>query len=351
LHFAQLHARDVIEEMARASNITGATSFDWLKQLRFYFDKDDGEYGICLCKQTSTSFRYGYEYQGNAPRLVVTSLTDRCYMTLTTALHLNRGGAPQGPAGTGKTETVKDLGKGLAKYVVVFNCSDGMDFLSIGQSFSGLVQTGAWGCFDEFNRIDIEVLSVVGQQVSTILSAIAEKKSTFIFEGKQIPLNPTCGIFITMNPGYAGRSELPDNLKSLFRPVSMMLPEFIRIAEVALHSEGFKTAGELARKLVTLYDLMKQQFSKQDHYDFGMRAVKSVLNRAGQLFRADQNAPEEILLMRALRDMNVSKLVTEDVPLFQGLFQDLFPNTELPENDSGSFQDEVKVQLEKAVRN
>jgi dynein heavy chain len=344
----ELHARDVIEDMARATNISGPQSFDWLKQLRFYFDKDDGDFGMCLVKQTSTSFRYGYEYQGNATRLVVTSLTDRCYMTLTTALHLNRGGAPQGPAGTGKTETVKDLGKGLAKYVVVFNCSDGMDFMSIGQSFSGLVQTGAWGCFDEFNRIDIEVLSVVGQQVGTILSAIAEKKSHFNFEGRTIRLNPTCGIFITMNPGYAGRSELPDNLKSLFRPVAMMLPEFIRIAEVALASEGFKTAGELARKLVTLYDLMKQQFSKQDHYDFGMRAVKSVLNRAGQLYRTETDVSEEILLMRALRDMNVPKLVTEDVPLFQGLFQDLFPNTELHEIDSGAVQDEIRVQLQKA---
>ena len=381
----ELHARDVIEDMARATNLSGPGSFDWLKQLRFYFDKDDGDFGIVVCKQTSTSFRYGYEYQGNATRLVVTSLTDRCYMTLTTALHLNRGGAPQGPAGTGKTETVKDLGKALAKYVVVFNCSDGMDFMTIGQSFSGLAQTGAWGCFDEFNRIDIEVLSVVGQQVSTILTAIAEKKVTFLFEGREIRLNPTCGIFITMNPGYAGRrrihqslicvfsrfitslfstcpcvrticvelsapgrSELPDNLKSLFRPVSMMLPEFIRIAEVALHSEGFKTAGELARKLVTLYDLMKQQFSKQDHYDFGMRAIKSVLNRAGQLYRTEASLPEEILLMRALRDMNVPKLVTEDVPLFQGLFQDLFPNAELPENDTGEVLDEIRAQMEKA---
>ena len=154
---------------------------------------------------------------------------------------------------------------------------------------------------------------------------MVEGKQKILFNEQDMRLVHTVGIFITMNPGYAGRSELPDNLKALFRPVVMAVPELLMICENILMSQGFESAKVLAKKMTVLYKLAAAQLSRQAHYDFGLRALKSVLVMAGTLKRTYADTPEDVVLMRALRDMNMPKFVFEDVPLFYGLITDLFP--------------------------
>ena len=137
------------------------------------------------------------------------------------------------------------------------------------------------------------------------------------------------GFFITMNPGYAGRTELPENLKALFRSCAMVVPDLVLICENMLMSEGFSTAKALSRKFVTLYMLSRDLLSKAKHYDWGLRAVKSVLRQAGKLKRADPQIQEDPLLMRALRDFNMPKIVTDDKMIFLKLIGDLFPGIEV----------------------
>ncbi|XP_054026357.1 dynein axonemal heavy chain 17 [Dryobates pubescens] len=336
-----VHARDVVAKMIQVK-VENAQEFTWQSQLRHRWD--DGS-KHCYANICDAQLRYSYEYLGNTPRLVITPLTDRCYITLTQSLHLYMGGAPAGPAGTGKTETTKDLGRAVGIMVYVFNCSEQMDYKSCGNIYKGLAQTGAWGCFDEFNRILVEVLSVIAVQVKCVLDAIRAKKKTFNFLGETISLVPSVGLFITMNPGYAGRTELPENLKALFRPCAMVVPDFELICEIMLVAEGFIDAKLLARKFITLYTLCKELLSKQDHYDWGLRAIKSVLVVAGSLKRGDPGRAEDQVLMRALRDFNIPKIVTDDLPIFMGLIGDLFPALDVPRKRDLDFEKIIKQSI------
>ncbi|XP_060835340.1 dynein axonemal heavy chain 2-like [Rhopalosiphum padi] len=323
----EIHGRDVIEYMYR-SNCMDMSAFEWMCQLRFYCDKKSNDIVI---RQTNTKQLYGYEYLGNSGRLVITPLTDRCYLTLTTAVHMHLGGNLNGSTYTGKTETIKDLGKHLAQFVIVVNCSKSLDYKSLCRIFLGLVQQGAWGCFDEIQRIQIEVLSSITQQISTIFSALAADLKTLVIENKIVTLVPTCGIFTTTFPNHENYSYLPDNFKSMFRSVSMIVPDSKLIVETILFSGGFKDAKTLGNKIFVLYSLCKQMLNKQNYYEYGLRSLIVLIKYAGNYKRTNAEVPDNEIILLAIHKTILTSINEEYLPIFTDMINNLFPDITPPE--------------------
>ncbi|KAL2914266.1 hypothetical protein HK105_206212 [Polyrhizophydium stewartii] len=341
-----IHFLDVVDQLKRVERPL-LTDWSWRRQLRFYLNEDKS----CVIRMNDAEFEYTYEYQGNPPKLVHTPLTDKCYLTLTQAMSSGFGGNPFGPAGTGKTESVKALGVLFGRQVLVFNCDEGIDYKSMGRIFVGLVKCGAWGCFDEFNRLEEAVLSAVSQQIQVIQAALKRKERNVALLGKTVDLDPNSGIFVTLNPagkGYGGRQKLPDNLKQLFRSVAMTHPNNELIAEVILFSEGFHLGRELGRKVVSIFTLCKQFLTPQQHYDWGLRPLKAVLGLAGSLLHEQKrrgpvnDAEEASVVVKALRVSTLSKLTFGDAQRFNMLMNDLFPGVGIKEISYEELQGAVR---------
>lgn len=336
-----VHQRDTIAKLIKF-NASTPTHYLWLLQMRYVY-KDEGDFLQRLyVHMANAKLDYGFEYLGVPERLVRTPLTDRCFLTLTQALCQRLGGSPYGPAGTGKTESVKALGLQLGRFTLVFCCDDTFDFQAMGRIFLGICQVGAWGCFDEFNRLEERILSAVSQQIQNIQIGLRkgtdDDKAQIELIGRRLRVNQNTGIFITMNPGYAGRSNLPDNLKKLFRSVAMSKPDKELIAEVMLFSQGFKQAKPLSKQTVPFFDHCASRLTKQAHYDFGLRALKSVLVSSGGLKRArlanseGDLGPDEIIepqiIVQSLRETIAPKLIREDVETMLDIQMEDFPGVE-----------------------
>ncbi|KAJ2903583.1 putative dynein heavy chain protein [Zalerion maritima] len=348
-----VHQRDTIEKLVKLG-ATSPTHYMWLLQMRYVYAPEGDFMSRLSIKMANSVLSYGFEYLGVPERLVRTPLTDRCFLTLTQALCQRLGGSPYGPAGTGKTESVKALGVQLGRFTLVFCCDDTFDFQAMGRIFLGICQVGAWGCFDEFNRLEERILSAVSQQIQNIQlglkQGIEDEKYQIELIGRQLHVNANTGIFITMNPGYAGRSNLPDNLKKLFRSVAMSKPDKELIAEVMLYSQGFNQAKQLSKETVPFFDQCSAKLSKQAHYDFGLRALKSVLVSSGGMKRARLNqgtlGAEEVvepeILVQSIRETIAPKLIKSDVDIMMTIEQDCFPGVQYVPANLEQLEDTIR---------
>ncbi|GEQ70601.1 hypothetical protein JCM33374_g4279 [Metschnikowia sp. JCM 33374] len=323
-----LHHREVVENLANADSSQRISI--WNSEQLFYCQPNEEDpLKKIYIKQGRFEFSYGFEYLGVMERLAITPLVNKCFLAMTQALAQKLGGSPFGPAGTGKTECVKALGQNLGRMVLVFCCDESFDFQSMGRILLGICKVGCWGCFDEFNRLEQKILSSLSTQIERIESAL-QLSDTVIVSEKEISVNQETGIFVTMNPDYVGRNELPENLKKLFRGFAMNQPDKERIAEVILTSHGFTHSKELSNILIPFFSRLQSVMSSQSHYDFGLRALKSILNKAGDIRKAktvksdslDVKSFEISILSKSLIETIGPKLVKEDEIVFEKILKE-----------------------------
>ncbi|XP_052891130.1 cytoplasmic dynein 2 heavy chain 1 [Anopheles moucheti] len=312
-----------------AHNVTNVSDWYWLQQLKFYADPKAN----VTVRMVYAEFRYSYEFLGNYSKLVYTSLAHNCYLILTQAMQLGLGGNPFGPAGTGKTECVKSLGAMLGRLVLVFNCDENIDTAAMALILSGLARCGAWGCFDEFNRLQEATLSSISMLIQPLQRALKDKQTEVTMGGETIPLDQHCCVFVTLNPAgeeYGGRQQLPLNLQALFRPIAMQAPRPQQIARVTLFVEGFKHADQLGAQIVELFELSHKILSRQRHYDWGLRELKAVLLACGGALKCveadSREFPQEAaVVVNVIRANLMCRLTISDAKRFDVLLTNVFP--------------------------
>lgn len=337
-----IHHRDIIDLLINSDD----RETIWVNKLRFYANKTETDYLEKLTiKVGRNEFSYGFEYYGVADKLAYTPLVDDCFLSMTQALSQKLGGCPFGPAGTGKTECIKSLGNIMGRMVLVFNCDESFDYQSMGRILLGLAKVGSWGCFDEFNRLETKSLSAISSQISNIERGLKNLSEKIEVSGKWINVHPDTGIFVTMNPGYVGRNELPENLKKQFREFSMQNPEKQIIVDVILASQCFVNSKLLSEALTPFFDELADSVSNQPHYDFGLRAIKSILSRCGnsrrnkldELDEGNESEFEMMILVECLKDTIVPKLVKHDEEIFNDLLFKHFHNVIPRATDQSQF--------------
>ncbi|CAI4045250.1 hypothetical protein SKDZ_11G2570 [Saccharomyces kudriavzevii ZP591] len=326
-----LHFNNIIEQLKNCSSEEKAQLL-WARVQKFHLNdnaKDDLD--SVFISQSGYTLQYKFEYIGIPERLIYTPLLLVGFAALTDSLNQKYGGCFFGPAGTGKTETVKAFGQNLGRMVVVFNCDDSFDYQVISRLLVGITQIGAWGCFDEFNRLDEKVLSAVSANIQEIQNGLQVGKPYTTLLEEETSLSPHTAVFITLNPGYNGRSELPENLKKNFREFSMKSPQSDTIAEMILKILGFEDAKILASKTVHFLALLSSKCSSKKHYNhFGLRTLKSVLRNCSPLIK--EFGKQKVTLVESLKRVILPSLDDADERIFNEEMLEVFDSAGAPLN-------------------
>lgn len=339
------HQSDVVERL-EYEECDSEDSFIWQSQLRFAWRGDIG--GVVRCHDVE--FRYGYEYWGLAPPLVITPLTERAFVSFSRAIHSHCGSLVHGPSGVGRSETIRgfSMASGRCFYSVSCGSGSGHDYASLCDVLKGLGSAGAVGYLTALDKLSPGVLSAVASQVASLFSAMRSAAATFEINGSELPLRPSVSVLMSLKlpnasvNGTWSASTLPYSLSILLRPASFIVPDTSTVCEGLLFARGFAQARVVSVKIADFHALCSDLMPQRPHYDWSLRSMRAVIEQAYSSMRLKRDADgsgssilsngrgTEEAIAGAIYALNFPRIYPEDVACFQSLLLDLFPSTEIP---------------------
>ncbi|KAH0814233.1 hypothetical protein GEV33_008564 [Tenebrio molitor] len=301
----------------KSSQIKSDQDFRWLSQIRYYLLDDDN----CVVKILDNHVPYGNEYVGNGQQIVITPTTERCYHALMLAYKYHLCGNLQGPTGTGKTGIIKSLAGAVAIQCTFYNCSRPVKFEVIVEFLKGVVSNGSWLVLENFQTIQVEICSILSQEISKISTALKGGLNAIVLNSTELTLQK-CFICCSMK----GLERFPDSFKILFRPVAMTVPDSLIIAQVFLLSFGYRDSSELGRRIITINKLM-EDLLPQSKTHFGIRLIKEILNKCAEKFTVDTNEAE--IIYNCICQITLPRLSANELVVFKNILLQHFPSAKL----------------------
>ncbi|KAI8928647.1 hypothetical protein BC831DRAFT_548196 [Entophlyctis helioformis] len=299
-------------------------SFEWLRGIRYYFSEEDGQLYV---RQYFQQTQYGFEYMGASPRISWSSMSEKCYAAIWSAMEVKMGIAGYGPISIGKTEIFKDFARAVGKFAVFFNCSQGVLPHVLTRLMTGMAMTGCYLLMTYLDKLEENSLATVWQAISTLRDLTERKESTSVsYLGRIIKLPPSTNVCFlsTVSAGSLARSDFMGLLRTQLRFVALATPDHVVVARGMLHMAAFNEAQELATKIAQLFTMAGDQLSRQAHYDFNLRTTRTVIRLAEMARNQGRADTEKAAVISAIQAYIRPKLLYDDLPIFSNLLEIVF---------------------------
>lgn len=326
-----IYLRDVTEKL-QARNCGDLESFEWLQYLRWYWNGDELALWV---KQGFATIGYGWEYCGGGDgNMVMTPITEKCFLALTTAIGFQMGGYIHGGGrcNGGKQETLKELGRQLGKYVLNLTVGSNTEYSGLSGCITGVVASGAWVVLKNIENCEPEVINMIVGKLGLLTKAKMEFYETIMLDGLEITLNKGCAIFAVIGaPWQLDTKVLSLNkIKSVLRPVSLIQPDVKNILDVKLFLGGFENWTVLSKKIENIFtSSVNIPKLKGRKCSFSLTGMLAVVERATELkISYPKQLNENEAVIKALEFIVMSGIKDEEKGSFLDLVKIQFPAEE-----------------------